>query len=126
MLGRVGIKMVQMAGILKDRCIAKVSQWRVAFLITIACGIDLMTQYALNIKKWCVQKLLNLKQRLVPKILQEASTLVEVTLAPHSLGRGGLKLVLIVLLYLHHVLKQLSLGLWRVLVVMKDTLLKRG
>jgi len=115
-----------MAGIWKAVCNALVSTTKWLWNKSIAVGSDLMTLSARllsNLFAWIVS---NIKRYLVPQIIVEEYNKVEPLFANKQAGQIGRLLLITVPLTLLLVLLHLILGLWRVLVAMKDKLLKRG
>src|SRR6056300_513084 len=126
MRGVVGLIMGKMVGMMARVWSVKVSLLKKVLKIIIAFGIDLMTHIAHSIKKLYVWTVSNIKHYLVPSIIVEEYNKVEPMFANRQAGQIGRLLLITVPLTLLLVLLHLILGLWHVLVVMKDKLLKRG
>ena len=116
----------KMVGILKTAWYAMVS--RLAWLLRtiIVNGIDLMTLTAHSIKSLYAWIVSSIKHYLVPKIIVEEYNKVEPMFANKQAGQIGRLLAITVPITLTLAIVHLILGLWRVLVAMKDKLLKRG
>jgi hypothetical protein len=126
MRGIVTTAMVKMGGILKGLWSAMVSMSKRLLSFIIVNGTDLMIRIVISIKQLLVWILSNIKQKLVPQIIVADFNTVDRSFANKRLGLIGRSVLTTALLIPLAALKHLSLGLWRVLVVMKDKLLKRG
>ena len=126
MRGIVTTVMAKMGGILKELWYAMASKLAWLLRIIIVNGTDLMTHIAMRLNNLYVWTVSSIKHYLVPQIIQEEYNKVEPMFANRQAGQIGRLLLITVPLTLLLVLVHLILGLWRVLVVMKDKLLKRG
>lgn len=126
MRGGVRLMKTAMEHIKKAVCIAKAYLLNKVLRTIFVFGLDLMILFARSIKKLFAWMLSNIKQKLVPQIIQEDFNTVDNFFVTKRLGLIGRSVLTTVLLIPLAALKHLCLGLWRVLVVMKDKLLKRG
>ena len=126
MRGVVTMIMAKMVGILKAVWYALVSKLAWLLRVIIVNGTDLMTHIAMRLNNLYVWTVSNIKHYLVPQIIVEEYNKVEPMFANRQAGQIGRLLLITVPLTLLLVLLHLILGLWRVLVAMKDKLLKRG
>ena len=126
MRGVVTMIMEKMVGILKAAWYALVSKLAWLSRTIIVNGTDLMTHIAMRLNNLYVWTVSNIKHYLVPQIIVEEYNKVEPMFANKQAGQIGRLLLITVPLTLLLVLLHLILGLWRVLVAMKDKLLKRG
>ena len=126
MRGVVTMIMAKMGGILKVLWYALVSKLAWLLRTIIVNGTDLMTLIATNTKSLLAWTVSSIKHYLVPQIIVEEYNKVEPMFANKQAGQIGRLLLITVPLTLLLVLLHLILGLWRVLVAMKDKLLKRG
>ena len=126
MRGVVTMIMAKMGGILKAVWYALVSKLAWLSRIITVNGIALMTLIAMRLNNLYVWTVSNIKHYLVPQIIVEEYNKVEPMFANKQAGQIGRLLLITVPLTLLLVLLHLILGLWRVLVAMKDKLLKRG
>ena len=126
MRGVVGLIMGKMVGMMARAWSVKVSLLKRVLRIIIVFGTDLMTLTARSSKNLFAWIVSNTKRYLVPQIIVEEYNKVEPMFANKQVGQIGRLLLITVPLTLLLVLVHLILGLWNVLVVMKDKLLKRG
>jgi hypothetical protein len=126
MRGVVTMIMAKMGGILKAVWYALVSKLAWLSRTIIVNGIALMTLIVTNTKFLLAWTVSSIKHYLVPQIIVEEYNKVEPMFANKQAGQIGRLLLITVPLTLLLVLLHLILGLWRVLVAMKDKLLKRG
>ena len=126
MRGGVLLMKTVMEHIKKAVCIVKAYLLNKVLKKIFVFGLDLMTLFATSLKSLFVRIWLTIKQSHVSQTTQELLTTAETTLAKRSLGVSGLLAAIIVLNYLHRVLKVLILGCYNVLVVMKERLNSKG
>jgi hypothetical protein len=118
--------MEKMGGILKAVWYALISKLAWLSRTITVNGIALMTLIVTNTKFLLAWTVSSIKHYLVPQIIVEDYSKVELMFVNKRLGLIGRQLLTTALLIPLAALKHLCLGLWRVLVVMKDKLLKRG
>ena len=126
MRGVVALIKQKMVGILKTAWYAMVSKLAWLLRVIIVNGLDLMTLIVRNFKNLYAWTVLNIKRYLVPQIIVEEYSKVELMFANKQAGQIGRLLAITVPITLTLAIVHLILGLWRVLVAMKDKLLKRG
>ena len=126
MRGVVTIIMAKMGGMMERAWYAMVSKLAWLLRTITVNGIVLMTHIAMRLNNLYAWTVSSIKHYLVPQIIQEEYNKVEPMFANRQAGQIGRLLLITVPLTLLLVLLHLILGLWRVLVAMKDKLLKRG
>ena len=111
MRGIVVMTMAKMGGILKAVWSALASAWKKLLSFIIVNGIVLMTRIAHSFKSLYAWTLLNIKQKLVPQIIQEEYKRVELMFVNKQLGQIGKLLLITVPLTLTLASVHLQLGL---------------
>jgi hypothetical protein len=125
MRGIVTTAMAKMVGMKKALWSAMVSMCKRLLNFITVNGIDLMIRIVTNIKPLLVWILLNTKQKLVHPIIVEDFNTVDRMFVNKRLGLIGRSLATTALWIPLAALKHLSLGLWHVLVDMKDRLVSK-